>query len=80
MNQKIRNIIHLGFKEILGLLRDPLLLALIAYSFTMGVISNAKSSPDAISNAAIAIMDQDQSQLSRRICDGFLPPLFATPQ
>lgn len=80
MNQKIRNIFHLGIKEILGLLRDPLLLALIVYSFTVGVISNAKSSPDAISDAAIAIMDHDQSQLSRRICDGFLPPLFATPQ
>ena len=77
--QKIRNIFHLGVKEILGLLRDPLLLALIVYSFTMGVISNAKSNPDAISDAAIAILDQDQTQLSRRICDAFLPPMFATP-
>jgi ABC-2 type transport system permease protein len=61
------------------LCRDPLLLALIVYSFTMGVISNAKSNPDAINDAAIAILDQDQTQLSRRICDAFLPPMFATP-
>ena len=79
MYQKIRNILRLGVKEILGLWRDPLLLALIVYSFTMGVFSNAKSTPDSISNAAIAILDQDQTQLSRRICDAFLPPLFATP-
>ena len=77
--QKIRNIFHLGIKEILGLWRDPLLLALIVYSFTMGVISNAKSAPDSINDAAIAILDQDQTQLSRRICDAFLPPMFATP-
>ena len=79
MTTKIRNIFHLGLKEILGLWRDPLLLALIAYCFTMGVISNAKSAPDSITNAAIAILDQDQTQLSRRICDAFLPPMFATP-
>lgn len=77
--QKVRNIFHLGIKEILGLWRDPLLLALIVYSFTMSVISNAKSTPDSINNAAIAILDQDQTQLSRRICDAFLPPMFATP-
>lgn len=79
MKQKIRNIFHLGIKEIIGLGRDPLLLALVVYSFTMGVISNAKSNPDAISDAAIAILDQDQTQLSRRICDAFLPPMFAIP-
>ena len=79
MRQKIRNIIQLGIKELRGLLRDPLMLALIIYSFTMSVYTSAKSSPDAISNAAIAIVDEDKSQLSQRIADAFLPPLFAKP-
>ena len=79
MKQKIRNIIQLGIKELLGLWRDPLLLVLIVYSFTMSVYTSAKSSPDAISDAAIAIVDEDGSQLSKRVSDAFLPPLFARP-
>ena len=79
MKQKIRNIIQLGIKELRGLWRDPLLMALIVYSFTMSVYLSAKSSPDSISNAAIAIVDEDGSQLSKRVSDAFLPPLFARP-
>ena len=79
MKQKIRNIIQLGIKELRGLLRDPLMLGLIVYSFTMSVYVSSKSTPDAINNAAIAIVDQDKSQLSQRIADAFLPPLFAKP-
>ena len=80
MKQKIRNIIQLGIKEIRGLFRDPLMIVLIIYSFSMSVYMSAKSNPDAISNAAIAIVDEDQSQLSHRISDAFLPPLFAKPE
>ena len=79
MKQKIRNIIQLGIKELRGLWRDPLLVTLIVYSFTMSVYVSAKSTPDAISNAAIAIVDEDGSQLSKRVSDAFLPPLFARP-
>ena len=79
MKQKIRNIIQLGIKELRGLWRDPLLMALIVYSFTMSVYVSAKSTPDAISNAAIAIVDEDGSQLSKRVSDAFLPPLFTRP-
>ena len=79
MYQKIRNIFHLGVKEILGLFRDPLMIVLIVYSFSMSVYMSAKSNPDAISNAAIAIVDEDRTQLSQRVSDAFLPPLFAKP-
>ena len=80
MRQKLRNIFRLGIKEMHGLRRDPLLLGLIIYSFTMSVYVSAKSSPDAINTAAIAIVDEDASQLSKRVSDAFLPPLFAKPQ
>ena len=79
MKQKIRNIIQLGIKEIRGLFRDPLMIVLIVYSFSMSVYMSAKSNPDAISNAAIAIVDEDRTQLSHRVADAFLPPLFAKP-
>ena len=77
MKQKIRNIIQLGIKELRGLWRDPLLMALIVYSFTMSVYVTAKSTPDAINNAAIAIVDEDGSQLSKRVSDAFLPSSFS---
>ncbi len=76
MKQKIKNIVQLGIKELRGLLRDPLLLGLILYTFTVGVYIAATATPDSISNAALAIVDEDDSQLSRRIADAFFPPMF----
>ncbi len=77
--QKIKNIIELGVKELRGLLRDPLLLGVVLYTFTMGVYVAATAAPDSITNAAIAIVDEDDSQLSKRIADAFFPPRFLKP-
>ncbi len=77
--QKLRNIIQLGIKELRGLGRDPLLLGLILYTFTFGVYVAATASPDSISNAALAIVDEDDSPLSRRLSDAFFPPYFLKP-
>ena len=77
--QSLRNIFHLGVKELFGLWRDPLMVILIVYSFTIGIYISAKAASDTISNAAIAIVDEDQSQLSHRISDAFTPPMFLKP-
>lgn len=79
MKQKLRNIFYLGIKELRGLLRDRLMLFLIVYSFSLGVYISAKAAPESITNAAIAIVDEDHSQLSNRITDSFLPPMFLKP-
>ncbi len=79
MKQTVKNIFYLGVKELCGLLRDPLMLGLIIYAFTMGVYTAATAKPDSIENAAIAIVDEDDSQLSRRIADAMLPPMFSNP-
>ena len=76
MKQTLKNIYHLGVKEIRGLFRDHMLLALIIYSFSLGVYVSAKAMPDSITNAAIAVVDEDHSQLSERITDAFIPPMF----
>lgn len=76
VRQKIKNIFQLGLKELRGLVRDPLMLALILYTFTLGVYVAATAAPDSISNAALAVVDEDDSQLSRRITDAFFPPMF----
>ena len=75
MMQAIKNIFQLGKKEILSLCRDWLLMALILYSFTAAVIVAYNASTD-FADAAIAVVDEDQSQLSQRVTDAFQPPLF----
>ena len=71
---------QLGVKELRGLARDPLLLLLIIYAFTLEIYTGSHALPEALSNAAIAIVDEDQSQLSSRITGAFLPPYFTPPQ
>jgi ABC-2 type transport system permease protein len=73
------NILHLGVKELRSLFRDPILLLLIVYSFTLNIYSFATAVPDTLNNATIGIVDQDHSQLSTRIIDAFYPPLFLPP-
>jgi ABC-2 type transport system permease protein len=74
-----RHIIPLGIKELLSLYRDPVLLFLIAYSFTFSVYTPAKSAVMDVINASVAVVDEDHSTLSRRIHDALLPPLFLPP-
>ena len=73
-----KNIWELGLKELIGLLRNPLMLLLIAYSFTLSIKDSASAAKDTINDVAIAIVDEDHSELSRRIRDAFLPPHFKT--
>ena len=75
MMQAIKNIYQLGKKEILSLCRDWLLMALILYSFTAAVIVAYNASTD-FADAAIAVVDEDQSQLTQHVIDAFQPPLF----
>src|SRR5262245_7558453 len=75
-----RNILHLGVKEFWSLARDPVMLLLIAYVFTVSVYDVATGAPDTLHNASIAIVDEDQSPLSQRIVNGFQPPLFSPPK
>lgn len=75
----IKNILYLGFKEFFSLLRDPAMLVLIAIAFTFLVYTGAKSLPDALNHASIAIVNEDHSPVSERIVDAFLLPYFKKP-
>src|SRR5215475_11132191 len=70
------HIFQLGVKELLSLLRDPVLLFLIAYSFTFSVYTPSKSAVMDVVNASVAVVDEDHSTASRRVRDSLLPPLF----
>lgn len=76
----LKTVLNLGMKELRGLLRDPILLALIVYSFSISIYASSKAMPDSLSNAAIAIVDEDQSTLSTRIVSAFYPPSFIAPK
>jgi ABC-2 type transport system permease protein len=78
--RKILNVYWLGVKELRSFLRDYVLLALVVYAFSLAVIMQARSFSQELHNASVAIVDEDHSELSRRIAHAFLPPLFQTPQ
>lgn len=73
------NIFHLGIKELRSLLRDPMMIVLIVYSFTFSVYTGATATPETLHKAPIAVVDEDQSPLSTRIIDAFYPPHFLPP-
>lgn len=77
---RLRNIWNLGIKELWGLWRDPAMLALIVYAFTLSIYTESKAMPESLSNAAIAIVDEDRSALSGRIVSAFTPPYFVAPR
>jgi ABC-2 type transport system permease protein len=74
-----RNILHLGIKELRSLLRDPILLGLIAFAFTVNIYTAATAVPETLHNAPVAIVDGDRSALSGRIVDAFQAPYFLPP-
>lgn len=78
--QRLANIYHLGIKELWSLIRDPILLVLIAFAFTGMVYTAATAMPDGLQNASIVFVDEDHSTLSNRIKTAFYPPEFTHPQ
>ncbi len=79
MRRKLENIYRLGVKELWSLRRDPVMLVLIVYVFTLSVYTAASAMPETLNNAPIAIVDEDHSPLSQRIVAAFYPPQFAPP-
>jgi ABC-2 type transport system permease protein len=78
--RKIANIFWLGTKEIRSFVRDFVLLGLVIYTFSLAIIAQSQSNAQELHNASIAFVDEDQSELSRRIVHAFLPPYFQVPR
>jgi len=79
MNVSVANIYRLGIKELWSLVRDPMMLVLIFYTFTVSIYVAATAMPESLHNAPIAVIDEDGSPLSARIISSFYPPHFKTP-
>jgi ABC-2 type transport system permease protein len=76
----LANIFWLGTKELRSFLHDFVLVGFVVYAFSLAVIAQAQSNSQELHNASIAYIDEDHSELSRRIVRAFLPPYFQTPQ
>lgn len=76
---KLSNTYRLGVKELWSLARDPGMLLLIAFTFSISIYSAGSVMPESLHRTPIAIVDEDQSPLSARIRDAFYPPRFNPP-
>ena len=72
----LANIYRLMIKELRSFRSDPVMLALVAYSFTIAIYAAATGASTEATNLSVAIVDEDHSDLSRRIADGLTPPTF----
>ncbi len=45
---RLSHILQLGIKELRGLARDPMLLALIVYSFTLSIYTTSRAIPETL--------------------------------
>lgn len=77
---RLGNILVLARKELITLLFDPILMALIIFSLTLGVQPGGKSVNIDVSNASVAIIDEDNSALSARLREAIYPPFFMRPR
>ena len=73
------NVRLLGVKELWSLWRDPMMLVLIVYTFTVAIYTAGTAMPETLQQTPIAIVDEDDSALSARIAGAFYPPAFDVP-
>jgi ABC-2 type transport system permease protein len=76
----LSTIFWLGVKELRSFFHDAVLLALVIYSFSLAVYSQASSNAQELHNASVGIVDEDRSVLSRRMASALLPPYFKAPE
>lgn len=77
--RSILDIFWLAGKELKSVLGDPVMVVLILWSFIVAVILEASGAGDTVYNAAVAIVDEDGSTLTRQIADALDPPWFQPP-
>ena len=73
------NIFWLGTKELRSVFGDLLMIAFIIWSFTFSITARARGMGEAVNNASVAIVDEDQSTLSRGLAGALYPPYFKMP-
>jgi ABC-2 type transport system permease protein len=70
------NIFRLAVKELRSIRADPMMLVLVAYTFSIAVYTVATGASTEAKDLTVGIVDEDRSDLSRRLLDALHPPLF----
>ena len=76
----LSNIFWLGLKEIRSLLSDKVMVLFVIYAFTLAIQMQATGTSSEVNNASIALVDEDQSALSKEVFNAFYPPRFQFPE
>lgn len=75
----VKTVYNLFLKEISSIRHDKILLALIIWAFSGAIYVAATATSTQLHKAPIAIVDEDQSPLSKQIGDAFYAPYFNKP-
>jgi ABC-2 type transport system permease protein len=65
--RKLSNIFWLGTKEVRSFMHDFVLLGLVVYAFSFAILAQARGNSQELNNASIGVVDEDHTELSRRI-------------
>ncbi|MDD3447050.1 MAG: ABC transporter permease [Zavarzinia sp.] len=79
MRARLATIFRLGVKELRSLRADPVMMFLVLYTFTVAIYTVATGARFDVHDAAVAVVDEDRSALSRAIADAIRPPQFKAP-
>ncbi|MDR5901013.1 ABC transporter permease [Halomonas icarae] len=74
------NILQLGIKELRSLARDPAMVVLILYAFSLSIHTSATAVPESPHRATVGVVNEDASALSWRLIDALQMPYFLPPE
>jgi ABC-2 type transport system permease protein len=72
----IQSVFWLALNEVRSLFSDYVMLGFVVFAFSVAIIAQEQNTAQEVTNATIAVADEDHSQLSRAIAQDFLPPYF----
>ena len=70
------NIYRLAWKELRSICADPIMLLLVAYTFSLAVYTVATGASTEARDLTVGVVDEDRSDLSRSLLTALNPPLF----
>ena len=79
MNIFLKHIFVLGLKEIKSFFNDKVFVIFVVWAFTLNIIIAADAGDLDVKNAAIAVVNEDNSPISRNIINSLRQPRFQDP-
>ncbi|MEX5344040.1 ABC transporter permease [Pseudomonas sp. I2] len=73
---RLHHTLRLGLKELTSLRHDSVLLLFLLYAFSVAIYMPAAGSVIGVHNASVAVVDEDRSQVSRKLAESLQPPEF----